>query len=356
LSSSHAEPSSTRIEYIDAWRFIAVVLVILSHLLLFSGINLPHTEEVSLQIDRMGEMGVLIFFVISGFVICSGLISEREKSGTVCLSAFCVRRFFRIIPALWFYLIVISLLSFFGILETTRQQALTSFLFLCNMPFPAGCSWYAGHTWSLAYEEQFYLLFPLLFIFIPTLNSSKKFAWLIAAITLGSVVFRYFNQLFLAEYLGYFLFLFTGCWAAFAKPVLMPKLRKMSVTTWILFLMLLLICLNFLPLTTEKYIKTICYPGLITILVLGTPTQNKLISLIFKNKHTCYLGRVSYSVYLWQEPVTGNYMGWLTAAQLLAVFMFGLLSFKYFELPLQKLGSDLSKRLKISSQNTTPKP
>lgn len=126
-----------RIEHIDVWRFFAVMLVIQEHFLLFSGIDryFSDIETYSLQIERFGELGVLIFFSISGFVICMGLNSEKTKTGRVCLSAFCARRFFRIVPPLWLYLAFATILSAFDLIKISGQQVLTSAAFLCNLPF-----------------------------------------------------------------------------------------------------------------------------------------------------------------------------------------------------------------------------
>ena len=105
--------ATKRIEHIDVWRFFAVILVIQEHFLLFSGIDryIADIETYSLQIERFGEMGVLIFFSISGFVICNGLNSEKKTTGKICLSAFCARRFFRIVPPMWLYLLTLFILN-----------------------------------------------------------------------------------------------------------------------------------------------------------------------------------------------------------------------------------------------------
>ncbi len=342
----------TRIDYIDSWRFIAVILVIQSHLFLFSGLSIPALDAFSLQLDRLGELGVLIFFVISGFVICSGLISERAKTGSVCLSAFYVRRFFRIMPALWFYLATIAVLGQWDILDITGQQGLTSFLFLCNMPFPEGCSWYAGHTWSLAYEEQFYLLFPLLFLFIPFISKGIPFAWIIAGLTAISIGLRANSLVFFADYCSYFLFMLTGCWAAVLRTQLMASMQSLPMLNWLAVVFLLIGCIFLLPVELEKYVKTIVYPGIIVIMLLGTPTHKPLLAVLFKNRGLVYLGRISYSVYLWQELVTGIYLGWWTAVGIASVFGFAMLSFHYFEMPLQKIGSRISDHLKQAAKRS----
>jgi len=214
LCNTHKEVVPARIDYIDAWRFLAVVMVIQSHIFVYSGLKVPLLTPYLDQLDRLGELGVLVFFVISGFVICSGLVAEKGRTGTICLPAFYVRRFYRIIPPLWLYLSCLLLLNATDMIEISPQQALTSASFLCNMPFPDGCSWFAGHTWTLAYEEQFYLIFPLLILFVPLINNSLRFALAIAGLTIASVLLNRAGHLFFGEYFMYFIFLLIGCCSA----------------------------------------------------------------------------------------------------------------------------------------------
>lgn len=338
-----------RIDYIDAWRFIAVAMVIQAHVFVYSGLKIPFLLPYSDQLDRLGDLGVLVFFVISGFVICSGLVAEKNKVGSICLPAFYVRRCYRIIPPLWLYLSGLLLFDAAGIIKISPQQALTSATFLCNMPFPNGCSWFAGHTWTLAYEEQFYLLFPLLMLGVPLVNNSLRFAVAIVGLILGSVLLTKTDHKFFGEYLMYFIFLLTGCCCALAPENIMLRIRRMPVTIWLSVIALLLVSIAYVPIGIEKQVKAICYPVLILLMVLGTPTRSKLIALIFKNRALCYLGKISYTVYLWQELVTGNYQGWITFVYIAAVFVFAMISYRYIEMPCQRTATVISNNLKLAT-------
>lgn len=343
-----------RIEHIDVWRFFAVMLVIQEHVLLFSGMDayLPKIETYSLQIERFGELGVLIFFSISGFVICRGLNSEQTKTGKICLSAFCVRRFFRIVPPLWFYLACIAILSTFDLVKISGEQLFRSAAFLCNLPFEKGCSWFAGHTWSLAYEEQFYLLFPLLFLWAWRGNKALRILISISVLMISALLLIYLKQPFWADYCTYFLFLLTGCYSALLPTDWMQKLRSLSFLTWLCVTLLLAAQLSFLPNDGDRFLKILLYPLLVQIIVFGTPTNFSTIKNIFENKSLSYLGRISYSVYLWQELATAYYPNtqwWQTLIYLFVVFVFAALSFHYFEIPCQQLGTRLSTTLKAKS-------
>jgi peptidoglycan/LPS O-acetylase OafA/YrhL len=346
--------SVKRIEHIDVWRFFAVMLVIQEHFLLFSGIDryFSQIETYSLQIERFGELGVLIFFSISGFVICTALNFEKNATGKICLSAFYTRRFFRIIPPLWFYLAVIALLSKFDLIKISGQQLLTSVAFLCNLPFEKGCSWFAGHTWSLAYEEQFYLLFPLLFLWAWRGNKSSRLSIAIIALISIAIILQQLNQIFWAEYVGYFLFLLLGCFTAFLPSKWMQKLRSLPFSIWFLSCLILVSLLMFLPNKQDAYFKILVYPVLVQMIVFGTPTHFSTIKQIFENAIFSYFGRISYGVYLWQELATAYYEKmpwWINLAYLVLVFIFAAMSFRYFEIPCQKLGTKLSNTLKLKN-------
>lgn len=145
---------------IDGLRAIAVFLVVFYHF------GIPHVN---------GGLGVLIFFVISGFLITWLLLQEEQRWGNISLRLFYVRRTLRIFPAFYAYwvLVVIGI----GIMLGKRiiwPQAWAS-LFYVNNYYQAlfgdpgtGLS----HTWSLAVEEQFYLLWPPAFILLA--NSKRR--------------------------------------------------------------------------------------------------------------------------------------------------------------------------------------
>ncbi len=341
-----------RIEHIDVWRFFAVMLVIQEHFLLFSGIDryFSDIETYSLQIERFGELGVLIFFSISGFVICMGLNSEKTKTGRVCLSAFCARRFFRIVPPLWLYLAFAMILSAFDLIKISGQQILTSAAFLCNLPFKNGCSWFAGHTWSLAYEEQFYLLFPLLFLWAWRGNKSRRILAAMVFLIITALVFISVEQPFWADYCTYFLFLLTGCYTALLPEKWMQRLRNLPFLVWFSALLCLASEMCLLSNNQDTFLKILFYPALIQIIVFGTPTHFSWFKSIFENASFRYLGRISYSVYLWQELATAYYKNmpwWINLVYLILVFGLAALSFRYFEIPCQQIGTTLSNRLKL---------
>jgi peptidoglycan/LPS O-acetylase OafA/YrhL len=108
----------------------------------------------------LGEEGVAIFFALSGLLICHRLLAEFAAAGRIDLVGFYVRRAFRILPPALAFLAVLAVFAGAG-LSVVAPGELTSCLLLWRNYFVGG-GWYAGHFWSLAVEEHFYLIFPIL--------------------------------------------------------------------------------------------------------------------------------------------------------------------------------------------------
>lgn len=342
---------SQRIRHIDAWRFIAVSLVIQGHLLIFSNFSFLVTTYPFLRpLGNFGDLGVLIFFFISGFVICGGLIKERAATLGVSLKAFYVRRALRIMPPLYVYLTALAILATVGVIGITHAQIGKSALFLCNMGFPGGCSWFAGHTWSLGYEEQFYLVFPLLFITLGLVERPRILLTMILLMVLSSLGLRTAGADWSAGYLSHMIFMLTGCAAALYWGHLSPWCSRVSSRHWLAALTLLVLCVGLLPATLEAYVKTVLYPPLIGLLVLGTPVTQPGVRAFFQNPLVSYLGKISYTVYLWQQLATAPYRAlspWWTLVFVLGVWLFAHFSYRYLERPLIGLARRWSGAIKL---------
>ena len=133
--------------------------MILQHL--YSG----HTFRVLDVLWRfqIGDLGVRIFYVISGFLITSLMRKEFLKFGRINLRDFYIRRVLRIFPAYYFLLAVLAIAALFGVQTLSIQDFLPPIFYLSNY-FPT--PFVMAHTWSLAVEEQFYLLWPVVVVFL----------------------------------------------------------------------------------------------------------------------------------------------------------------------------------------------
>jgi peptidoglycan/LPS O-acetylase OafA/YrhL len=111
------------------------------------------------QISVFGDLGVRTFFVISGFLITTLLLGEYEKRGRISLVDFYIRRVYRIFPAFYVYLAVLLIIAAVGWISLPPADV--AFAATYTMNFHAERTWWLGHLWSLAVEEQFYLVWPL---------------------------------------------------------------------------------------------------------------------------------------------------------------------------------------------------
>lgn len=136
---------------LDGVRALAVLSVILWHL----GVRFA-----------AGIHGVMAFFVLSGFLITWLLLAENEQTGTVSLRKFYIRRALRIFPAFYVFWIVYVVLAAMVLHRTEWPSYISSLLYVSNyyaaLTAPAHVA--MAHTWSLAVEEQFYLIWPFLFL------------------------------------------------------------------------------------------------------------------------------------------------------------------------------------------------
>ena len=168
---------------LDALRALAVALVLADHYLIMDHLFGTH--------PNLGWLGVMIFFVLSGFLITSILLREHEARGSISLRDFYRRRAFRIFPAFyccWMLTTVVAL----AFHEFYWRGALTSFFYMMDY----GRAFHAGElpylhmwiSWSLAIEEKFYLLWPLLLILL--LKKRSTMLRTMALIILGLWTYR----------------------------------------------------------------------------------------------------------------------------------------------------------------------
>lgn len=187
-------PASQRFRPIDGLRALSVLWMVIFHCIYYLGAFIPRDEYVrilqnpALRLFLQGHFGVDIFFVISGFLITSLLLKERHTSEGISLRGFYIRRAFRILPA---YAIVLLL----GLLVLGREanagNAWANLLFVNNFfPFREQ---YLPWTWSLAIEEQFYLVFPVVLIGLHAALKSQRHVMAVFAAALGAgFVVNYF--------------------------------------------------------------------------------------------------------------------------------------------------------------------
>ena len=147
-----------RIPSLDGFRAISILMVCYGHL---SGTrNFPVSiVEYGRWCGDVAHLGVLVFFVISGFLITSLLMSEHEMTDAVSLKRFYLRRIVRIFPAFYAFILVMAVATLLGAAQLTGRDFAYALTYTVN--FEPNRALQIGHLWSLSVEEQFYLLWPL---------------------------------------------------------------------------------------------------------------------------------------------------------------------------------------------------
>jgi peptidoglycan/LPS O-acetylase OafA/YrhL len=348
--------SSGYIPTLDGWRTIAVFGVMAFHGPLY---HLGRWSDSWLH--ENGALGVSLFFAISGLLICSRLLDEEAKNGAISLPAFYIRRTFRILPAMMAYLAIIGVLGLCRVIHVGLGSWLSSLFFFNNyfayFVHDANWSLYTNHFWTLAVEEHFYLVLPFLLAFFPKLRGR-----LLLAMATLSLLWTFIHAVLtrhdpLAVYAGgrtelqiYALFFPAFLAVLLANHSVRERFAKFC-RPWIVIPssgLAWLVCLHVSYLLTHTLVIAVCFPLVVLSTVFHPGTW---LGRILEWAPMRFLGRISYSLYLWQQlffihdvPRAAGFLGLLQATpwNLLSTLSMALLSYFLLEKPLMRLGHRLA--------------
>lgn len=325
-----------------------------------------------------GLFGVDLFFVLSGYLITRILINakfeENSSSNAQIIKAFYMRRLLRIFPIYYLFVLVLVIFN----VAYIRENLFYFFTYTSNfLALRNGGVDNMDHTWSLAVEEQFYLIWPLVILYVPKKHLLK-------------IIILFFSIGILSSYLFYSLFgkvfytITSTCFIAFALGSLLAYIQIMPehYKKFTLFLKIsLLICipiffLNQLgsPILLFRLVNSIISLGLIVYVV--NMRYNKITAFVLRNSFLMYIGKISYGIYLYHYYIPTFYTKILAKANELfhlnkstvdilrypplryiisLAFLLALshLSFHYFESVFTKLKSrfNYNKPKKFITQN-----
>ncbi|MBD1391533.1 acyltransferase family protein [Mucilaginibacter glaciei] len=290
---------------LNGLRGVAIVLVVASHL------------NISGNVLINGQLGVDLFFVLSGFLITTLCLKELNNTGSLSLKSFYARRSLRIFPVAYLYLIVLLVLNISFSLAIPGFQFAGAALYLMNFNYfrAHNFTWLVAHFWSLSVEEQFYVIFPFL------LKINRRFFFIaIAFIVLGLPIlcslqffFKPLNQgIFYAftHYLIKFQGIAIGC---LFSVLTMRKVfdHQMLIKTKTLGNLAAIILIVYLKFDDFYSIKAVFINGIISFLIgyliiSNLNSSSNVIYKILNFKPLAFIGIISYSIYIWQQIFTSS--------------------------------------------------
>ena len=339
-------PEHTRIPSLDGLRALSIFLVVSLHTVQRFSMN--HHVGLGWYVLFNGLYGVEIFFVISGFLITSLLLQEQRKHGSISLRGFYLRRAFRILPPLYFYIGVVLALAIAGRIALNWNDIFSSLFFFHNISQTSNM-WSLEHLWSISVEEQFYLLWPVvLFLSIRRRGyegRSKAAVFPIIILLISPLARVVFGQMKnpLMHTIGVkilnFDFLMFGCLIALLQHT--PRFEaiyRAATRFWWLPPGLIAAC-SFPTIRYQHYFDlpvgyTIEGTAMAIFLLWCIRNPSSVVGRVLNWAPIVKIGVLSYSIYLWQTlflyhlnyqvfgrytPIStfpGNWLGFFVAASL----------------------------------------
>lgn len=334
-----------RIPSLDGLRALAIILVILNHL--HSGHSFRALDFLW-KMELLGNTGVRIFFVLSGFLITSLLRLEYLKRGRNDLSAFYLRRALRIWPAYYFFLLVVLASILIGKQDFKSSELIGPALFISN--YVPLSTMVLAHTWSLSVEEQFYLIWPFLIKII----GWRAASYVVLIFCIASPILRIFVA-FSQEKVQIFWYHFEhagdaigwGCLYALARDgCRLPSVsaKNSARIAWAALGALLIISTSGGQPIFWAGIGSVLANVLVVLLLHGAlNSDGTRLFNILNSRIATEIGVISFSLYLWQEVFL--FGGFKIAApwNLCVIFIFAYTSYYVIERPFLSLKNKLVK-------------
>jgi peptidoglycan/LPS O-acetylase OafA/YrhL len=277
-----------RIPSLDGLRAISILMVVIGH-----WASLHYQSEVG---GSFANLGVRIFFIISGYLITTLLLKEYARTSTIQLREFYVRRAYRILPAAMAFMLPVFVIYWH---QLHWYHMAAAALYVTN--FDYAHPWFLGHLWSLSVEEQFYFLWPS----VVKKWHRHKVAILLGVVALAPVyrVACHFLKLHgkadetfpaVADILA------VGCLLAIYAPRL-PRIKRRWALLMILPVALVPVYVADVHFRTTPLLLLILWPvlhvSIAGLLLHAVQTPYWILNI----RPVAWLGKISYSLYLWQQ-------------------------------------------------------
>ena len=352
---------------IDSLRALAVLAVIIYH--------------VDVNYLPGGFLGVDLFFVLSGYLISSLIIKEFRKTGTVNLYNFYIRRARRLLPAVYFMItvgLVVMVLFNEVLLHKSHLDAIFGYIYSSNWWYifhkldyfdSFGAQSPFKHLWSLAIEEQFYMIFPLLFLLVNrkkkskdgTFKLNKNFLYVVLGLILVSLIahillfdINNISRIYFGTDTRAFSLL-VGVVGAILYPMerLHTKVTPQQNLIYSVISLVSIATLITVMIYTSEYNTWLYRGGFLLVAILGliviisSGKQHTVMARLLSFKPVVFIGKISYSLYLWHFPILvlttpvaeiGNTNIYFVILRVILTFVVAIVSYVFVETPIRKLG------------------
>lgn len=349
-----------KIKGFDGIRGLAVIAVILTHLHFLNLLENYHILLPAFKPLINGTAGVQAFFILSGFLITMLLIKEKNKTGSISIRNFFIRRTLRIFPLYFVFLLLSTFLYFLDNQVTNPISLIFSWAYIYNFIPKSHYTSFMGHTWSLAVEEHFYLIWPFVFIFLFRLKFTSRIMWVVGLILLSQIA----HLLLMALHVNNSYFVERWTFVA-GSNILMGCLLSMIIlseewgerfakysTKLVLGIAVCLYVSTALFISDDvvvtkllaPFIRSICIS--IFILYIFTHQTSRLVGFL-EIRFLKYIGLISYGIYMYQglflatgpERVAGVLWPPSQTVGLILLVCVAPLSYHFFEKPFIELKS-----------------
>ncbi len=325
----------SRIPSLDGLRALSIALVIVGHSA--DSLNAPHFLNYFIH---LGNFGVRCFFIISGFLITTLLLKEREKTGRISMRGFYMRRALRIFPPSLTYIGIIAVCCALGWLTLKHGDLANALTYTINYrDDPA--HWFR-HLWSLSVEEQFYLLWPGL-LWIAGTRRGVKVAWgaIIAGPVIRTIMWFFFHAgepAMTKHFEAVADTLATGCLLSmnFNRIGAINWYRRFQ-SSWLFWIVTMSMVLGgnglFAISPASFYIAGQSIANLGTALCIDWSIRNfgSGVGRLLNWRPIVYIGVLSYSLYLWQNAfLNPDWDAWPARLPMNLFLAFGMAAASYY--------------------------
>ena len=357
---------------LDGLRAVAVLLVLLFHL------RVPGF--------RAGFLGVDIFFVLSGFLITTLLLTERNRRGRISLPDFWARRARRLLPALLLLLVVVAVFTWATATYTQRASVRGDLLatsgYVANWRFISTSSYFADigvdspleHTWSLAIEEQFYVFWPLLVV-AAVASRRPRLAVFLVAIGVGALSLALLRLLWSPEgveraYMGTDARIFEPLIGAAGAALIAGPRVIHAVDRWRTAILVVGATGLVAGTIAIGAHPSFYFAGGAAVVALGTLAilgpiwigSGGAVGAALAWRPAAWIGAVSYGAYLWHWPLTvwlgareGSGADRLLRQAAVVALTFGIAAASYYllERPIRRRASASSRTIRVRRRRVT---